>query len=258
MNKRMFVTLISVLSVIFIISTGFLVKHYYDSKQQAELYDDLIEIVEDTTKDTTNDVEPIPYDENTSFLQDYQELYMQNNDMVGWIKIEDTKVNYPVMQTKDNANYYLRRSFDKSYSLYGCPYVQENCDVEKPSDNTIIYGHHMNDGSMFAGLMKYANKSFYENHKTITYDSLTEHREYEVIAVFKTVAYNESGFKYYHFVDAENEDDFNEYVSKCKELSLYEIPETAQYGDKLITLSTCEYSRTDGRFVVVAKLKMRQ
>ena len=113
----------------------------------------------------------------------------------------------------------------------------------------------MNDGSMFTGLMKFTDKSFWENHKTIEFDTLTDQNQYEVIAVFKTVVYTDSedSFKYYEFTDAENTEEFDEYVAKCKELSLYDTGVTAEYGDKLISLSTCEYSHNNGRLVVVAK-----
>ena len=111
----------------------------------------------------------------------------------------------------------------------------------------------MNDNSMFAGLMKYADKSFWEKHKIIQFDTLTEQAEYEIVAVFKTVAYSSEGFRYYDFVNAESEDEFNAYIQKCKELALYETGVTAEYGDRLITLSTCEYSAQNGRLVVVAK-----
>ena len=113
----------------------------------------------------------------------------------------------------------------------------------------------MNDGSMFTGLMKYRNKSFWEGHKTITFDTLTDRHQYEVIAVFKTVVYTDSSdsFKYYEFTDAENASEFDAYVAKCKELSLYDTGVSAEYCDKRISLSTCEYSRNNGRLVVVAK-----
>ncbi len=216
-------------------------------------YGNLIGVVETEPEETK---EPMNYSEEKTFIPEYQELYLQNNDMVGWIKVEDTKINYPVMQSKDNPNFYLKHGFDKAYTDYGCPYVQENCDMELPSDNIIIYGHHMNDGSMFAGLMKFKDKSFWEKHKTISFDTLTDRQTYEVIAVFKTVVYTDSpeSFKYYQFVNAETAEDFTAYVEKCKELSLYDTDVTAEYGDKLLTLSTCEYSRTNGRLVVVAKL----
>jgi len=98
-------------------------------------------------------------------------------------------------------------------------------------------------------------KSFWENHKTVQFDTLTEKSEYEIVVAFKTVAYTDGpeSFKYYHFVNAGNEDEFNAYISKCKELAFYDTGVSATYGDKLITLSTCEYSHKNGRMVVVAK-----
>lgn len=251
MKNKIYIALICAFSILLAVSSGFLIKHYIDSEKQSELYDNLIETIEktDTEKDT------MTYSQDKSFLSDYQDLYLQNNDMVGWIKIEDTKINYPVMQSKDNPNFYLKHGFDKAYTDYGCPYIQENCDVDIPSDNIIIYGHNMKDSSMFSGFMKYTDKSFWESHKTIRFDTLTEKCNYEVIAVFKTVVYTDSpeSFKYYQFVNADTGDEFNAYITKCKELALYDTGVTAEYGDKLITLSTCEYSRNNGRMVVVAK-----
>ena len=153
------------------------------------------------------------------------------------------------------------KKFTEQAKRYGVLYCvlrdkNTNCDMELPSDNIIIYGHHMNDGSMFAGLMKFKDKSFWEKHKTVSFATLTDRQTYEVIAVFKTVVYTDSpdSFKYYQFVNADTAEDFTAYVEKCKKLSLYETGITAEYGDKLLTLSTCEYSRTNGRLVVVAKL----
>lgn len=180
------------------------------------------------------------------------ELYLQNEDMVGWIAIDGTKLNYPVMQTKNNPNFYLKRNFEKEYSDLGVPYIQENCDILN-SDNLIIYGHHIKGGKIFGALESYKSKSFYEKHKTIHFDTLTEQAEYEIVAVFKTVAYSAEGYRYYDFVNAETEEAFAEYVAKCKELALYDTGVSAEYGDKLITLSTCEYSAQNGRLVVVAK-----
>ena len=251
MKNRIYIALICAFSILLAVSSSFLIKHYIDSEKQSELYDNLIETIEktDTEKDT------MTYSQDKSFLSDYQDLYLQNNDMVGWIKIEDTKINYPVMQSKDNPNFYLKHGFDKAYTDYGCPYIQENCDVDIPSDNLIIYGHNMKDSSMFSVLMKYTEKAFWESHKTISFDTLTEKCDYEIIAAFKTVVYTDSpeSFKYYQFINADTGDEFNAYITKCKELALYDTGVTAEYGDKLITLSTCEYSRNNGRMVVVAK-----
>ena len=250
MKNKIYIAIICAFSIVFAVSSGFLIKHYYDSAKQAEMYDNLIEVVETEPEETK---EPMNYSEEKTLIPEYQELYLQNNDMVGWIKVEDTKINYPVMQSKDNPNFYLKHAFDKSYSSYGVPYMQENCDIGI-SDNLVLYGHHMNNGSMFSDLCKYESEDFYQEHKTIRFDTLDSFGEYEVIAAFKTVAYSESGFKYYHFVRAEQEEDFDEFIAKCKELALYDTGVSAEYGDQLITLSTCEYSRTNGRMVVVAKL----
>ena len=130
--------------------------------------------------------------------------------------------------------------------------MQENCDIAE-SNHLVIYGHHIKGGKMFGALEDYKSKSFYEKNKNIQFDTLTEQAEYEIVAVFKTVAYSSEGFRYYDFVDAEDEKAFDEYVSKCKEFALYDTGVTAKYGDKLITLSTCEYSAQNGRLVVVAK-----
>ena len=207
MKNKIYIAIICAFSIVFAVSSGFLIKHYCDSAKQAEMYDNLIEVVETEPEETQ---EPMNYSEEKTFIPEYQELYLQNNDMVGWIKVEDTKINYPVMQSKDNPNFYLKHGFDKAYTDYGCPYVQENCDMELPSDNIIIYGHHMNDGSMFAGLMKFKDKSFWEKHKTVSFDTLTDRQTYEVIAVFKTVVYTDSpdSFKYYQFVNADTAEDF--------------------------------------------------
>ena len=249
MKNKIYIAIICAFSIVFAVSSGFLIKHYYDSAKQAEMYDNLIEVVETEPEETQ---EPMNYSEEKTFIPEYQDLYLQNNDMVGWIKVEDTKINYPVMQSKDNPNFYLKHNFEKAYSDLGTPYIQENCNLSE-SDNLVIYGHHIKGGKMFGALEDYKAESFYEKHKTIQFDTLTEQAEYEIVAVFKSVAYSSEGFRYYDFVDAENEEDFNAYIEKCKELALYETGVNAEYGDRLITLSTCEYSAQNGRLVVVAK-----
>ena len=252
MRKKICIALMTAFTVLLGVSSYFIIDHYREAEHQEQLYDSLVQLVEDSE---TEPAEPIIYSEDKTILPELTELYRQNNDLVGWICVEDTNINYPVMQTVDNPNYYLKRGFDKEYSSYGCPYVQEDCDVLKPSDNLVIYGHHMNDKSMFAGLMKYADKSFWKKHNTIQFDTLTEKGKYEVVAAFKTEVYTDSpnSFRYYDFVNAETADDFNAYIAKCKELAIYDTGVNVEYGDKLITLSTCEYSRNNGRMVVVAK-----
>lgn len=253
MKRTICIILIVAFAALFGTSAYFLIDHYRQETKQAELYDSLVDIVDSAAEE--EHAEPILFTEEKTVLPELAELYRQNSDLAGWIQIADTNINYPVMHTPDNPDFYLKHSFDKEYSDYGCPYVQENCDVQKPSDNLIIYGHHMKNGSMFADLEKFKSQDFWQEHKTISFSTVTDRYEYEIVAVFKTVVYTDSpdSFKYYYFVDAETPEDFSAFVEKCKELSLYDTGVSAEYGDKLITLSTCEYSHTNGRLVVVAK-----
>lgn len=230
---------------------GFQIFHHYAQvEEQTEAFEQIAELVDNAPEEAPK--EDTTVSEGEDVLMKYKELYLQNEDMVGWLSIDGTKINYPVMQTPNNPNFYLKHNFEKEYSDLGTPYIQENCTIAE-SDNLLIYGHHIKGGKMFGALEDYKAKSFYEKHKTIRFDTLTEQAEYEIISVFKTVAYSSEGFRYYDFVNAENAEAFEEYLSKCKELALYDTGINAEYGDKLLTLSTCEYSALNGRLVVVAK-----
>jgi len=252
MKKKLCITLMAVLAALFAVSTCAVLSYYVQARQQEKVYNQIAKQVQ-----AASESEADGFDESESaILAELVELYQQNSDLVGWIAIEDTNINYPVVQSVDNPNFYLKHAFDGSYSIYGCPYVQENCDINS-SDNCIIYGHHMKNGSMFSDLEKFKSETFWQEHRTIAFHTLTERAEYEIIAVFQTAVYTNSPdtFRYYGFVNAESAEDFAGFIDRCKELSLYDTGVTAEYGDKLITLSTCEYSQTNGRLVVVAKKK---
>ena len=241
-------------AALFLFSGAMLAREHLDQKQSAEAFEEVAGLVKEEVEPPALEAAggPAQEPEELTAFEKYAEVYAQNSDLVGWVSIPGTRIDYPVMQTKDNPDFYLKHAFDKSYSSYGVPYLAENCDIGI-SDNLVLYGHHMNNGSMFSDLCKYEDEGFYREHKTIRFDTLDGYGEYEVIAAFKTVAYSEEGFQYYHFVRAEQEEDFDEFIAGCKELALYDTGVTAKYGDQLITLSTCEYSRTNGRMVVVAK-----
>lgn len=251
MKNKWMIAGAALFAALFAFSGAMLLGEYHDQKQSAKTFETAAELVKKDSVLNPQEPESTLAPEITPF-EKYAEVYERNNDLIGWISIDGTKVDYPVMQTKDNPDFYLKRAFDKSYSDYGVPYLAENCDIGI-SDNLVLYGHHMNNGTMFSDLCKYAEEAFYQEHKIIRFDTLDSFGEYEVVAAFKTVAYSENGFKYYHFVRAEQEEDFNEYIAKCKELAMYDTGVTAEYGDQLITLSTCEYSQPNGRMVVVAK-----
>ena len=253
MRKSIYISITIICLLTTIISGVVIYRHFKEANKQKEMYESLAQIVDDTN--TSTEVNTQLEEKEPVILPEYEELYMQNKDMVGWIRINDTNINYPVMQSIDKPNFYLKHGFDKSYTDYGCPYVAESCDVSKPSDNLIVYGHHMKNGSMFSDLEKFKKKDFWEEHKTLNFNTLYAKQTYEIIAVFKTVVYTESSseFKYFQFSDAESPEHFNNYISKCKTKAIYETGVTAEYGDKLITLSTCEYSNANGRLVLVAK-----
>lgn len=182
----------------------------------------------------------------------YDALYEQNPDLFGWICIEGTKINYPVMYTPEDPEYYLHRAFDKSYSASGVPFMDGQC--HKDSGNYILYGHDMKNGTMFAGLLDYAEEDFWREHPTVQFDLVDGPGEYNVVAALYTdVSEFENAFRYYDYAVIEDKAGFDEYISKVHEEELYSTGVSAEYGDQLITLVTCSYHTTDGRFMVVAR-----
>jgi len=179
-------------------------------------------------------------------------LHEKNPDCVAWITIEGTVIDYPVMYRPGQKNYYLHRDFNGKHVSAGALFIAENCDPDS-SDNVIIYGHHMNSGKMFAALNKYKKQSFYEEHSRIVYETLNGPETYEIMFAFTTPVYTGHDFEYYAFSKANSAEEYDAYVSACRERALYDTGVTAQYGDKLLTLSTCEYSQKNGRMVVVAR-----
>lgn len=275
MKRFLYVALIVIFSATFLISAYLLGSYFWESKQEQDRYDELAQLMQTTPPDTTPTAsggeattpseaptEPTsPWVQITDpetgelveVLPEFAPLYELNNDIVGWLTIPGTNINYPVMQTPDSVDYYLHRNFDEEYSSQGCLYAREVCDVFAPSDNITIYGHRMKDGTMFGALEKYQSKSFWKEYPTLTFNTLTQHHTYEVFAVFVTTATLEDGFHYHLFVDAYDEDQFNEFADTCKALSLYDTGVEAEFGDKFITLSTCDYADVNGRLVLVAK-----
>lgn len=189
-----------------------------------------------------------------SILDKYAELYAENNDLIGWLSIPDTVIDYPVMQCEDNE-FYLHHDFHKREDKYGCLYVKDIADINTPGTNFVIYGHNMKDGTMFGVLDKYDDKSFYKEHSTIIFDTLYEERTYEIMAVFLTSVNGdeETGFKYYQFYQADTEEEFAYFYDNIMSMALYETGITAEFGDTFLMMSTCAYHEEDGRIVVVAK-----
>ena len=193
--------------------------------------------------------------EQCTFLPYLAEKREQNPDLVGWIKIEGTKVDYPVMHTPEDPEKYLHLNFDEKYSFGGLPFIDANCSLFPENDNLIIYGHNMLDGSMFRTLMKYEKKDFWQAHPTIRLDIKDEEREYEIVSVFRDRVYYsyEDCFKFYYFYDAYSKEALDEAVEYYKTHALYDTGVSIEMGDRMITLVTCAYHTDNGRFVVVAR-----
>lgn len=235
-NKRSVLKVISSLMVaaILVFIAGMAVKLLKEDYVEEKQFEDIQKVVE---KADDEDI--------------LSKLRKRNSDVIGYLEIPDTTISYPVMQTKDDPNFYLNHDIDKNYSFYGTPYLSAYCDLEK-SDNLIIYGHNINGGRMFGALTKYKEESFYQKHKNIYFTTEKKSR-YEIFAV---ISVNKYEFPYWQFVMAQDEIDYDEFVNKVKRYSLYDAGITPKYGDKLMTLSTCDNSRGDDyRFVVFGRNK---
>ena len=268
MKRWLLISAIVILAAVFAVSLYFVLTYQAESRENEQIYVELSDMVEDIRatlppEQPHDPTDPAPQynyaeveDEETAepvkLLPEYVPIFKLNNDTVGWISIADTKINYPVVQTVDTPNYYINHNFYKESSKYGAIYAAEHCDVEE-SDNVVIYGHRMNDGSMFADLLKYKDKTFYESHKYIRFDTLHSRQTYEIIAVFQIESVNSNNFDYHHFTRFQAESQFNTFMSRIDLLELYDTGVEANYGDRLITLSTCEKNYKNGRLVVVAK-----
>ena len=274
MNRKRIIgiCLIIVFSVSAIVSGRLFWKEYRDAKASEETFSSLAGLVQDTgqnggedgsTGDYT-DATGIGTPDNDEVLSDeemaaedaakayekYGALYEQNNDFVGWIQIDGTNINYPVMQTPDNPDYYLKHSFEETWSDYGVPYLDEACVIGQ-SNNLVIYGHHMSNGSMFCDLELYSDPAFCMEHPVIRFDTLSSFGEYEVIAVFRYNT-NQETFRYDREVNMD-EGRFSWFIEQVHARELFSTGKDASFGDQMLTLSTCEYTYKNGRLVVVAR-----
>lgn len=241
-NRNIWIILCIVLMVI---SIGVYRKYNQISKQKqsSNILDDIVVLeLEDE-------------EEKSEKILKLEELKKEYNEIVGWIEIDNTNINYPVMQGSDN-DYYLTHNYESEEITGGSIFLDKNYDFEKPSENLLVYGHRNTSGIMFEDLTKYLDENFYNENRIIKFTTLEDDSLYEIISVFKSRVYYKSEvdvFRYYFFVDAEDEDAYNEYVENCLEVSLYDAEIIPVYGEQLLTLSTCEYSVDNGRLVVVAK-----
>lgn len=248
-------------AVVFLVSAVMLGTHFYRERKEQRTFEGLSAIVEGTPEQPEQDdgqqdsssVSAVPAEEPTK-LDRYRQLQEMNPDFFGWLSIAGTALDYPVMYKPDTEDYYLKRAFDGSKSKSGVPYMDESCFPG--CGNYLIYGHNMKNGTVFAPLLSYAAQTFWEEYPTISFDTLDGEGEYQIMAAFYSRVYavdEQNVFRYYAYTDLSDPAVFAEYVSLVQECSLYDTGVSAEYGDELITLSTCSYQTKNGRFVVVAR-----
>lgn len=233
--------------------------YYYKAKIAQNDFQNLKALV-DKKEDSTEMVNVVSSDGNENkektILKKFEKLYKKNNDLAGWLTINGTTIDYPVMYTPEDSDYYLHADFERNWSDPGTPFIDTHCDpFENRTDNVLIYGHNMKSGIMFRELLQYEDENFYKEHKNIEFDTIYEIAEYEVVGAFRSQIYPEDDvdhYHYYEFWNANDEEDFDTYIKFVKENTAYDTGITPKYGDELITLSTCASHTENGRFVVVA------
>ncbi len=254
-NRKLIVVLCSIIALG---CFGYYGIYYYTADKTQSDYNDLADLKGSTSLSSGAPGVTIHYTDEEEIelkvLEEYETLYNKNRRLIGWLKIEDTNIDYPVLQTTDNI-YYLDHNFEQEYDKNGSLFLDAACDIVHRNTNLIIYGHHMRSGKMFGNLNKYSSESYYKEHPYIQFDTIYEKGTYQVMYVFRSKIYNEDEivFKYYQFFDAVSEKEFDSNMQEMAAISLYDTGVRAAFGDELLTLSTCDNSEADGRFVVVAK-----
>ena len=191
-------------------------------------------------------------------LPEMQAVYAANNDTVGWITINGTNIDYPVLQRKDTQAYYLYRNFYGEDDNHGSIYVEEHNNVDKPSDVIILHGHHMADGTMFHNIKNFKYKTFFNEHPYVRFDTLYQHRIYQVVLIFRINAEpsdTEHFFPFHTYNNFKDEAQFNDFMSNIQRLAVQKSRVKVNYGDKLLLMVTCDYSPyINGRLILVAKM----
>lgn len=254
------------LTVAILCLIGAIVLALYYALQDAESEDtldefrlDAAESISDIAQDislATDEIgEDISQTMATAVPNPYAESFLANEDMAAWLVVPGTNIDYPVMWTPFDENYYLYKDFNEKENANGCLILDTDSSLNPLTTNLIIHGHNMKSGAMFGNLTDYEDEDYYNNHKQIILYTRDCQKNYEIIAVFRSQVYKKTDdvFKFYKFFQADTEEEFNDFYDNIKALSIYDTGVTAEFGDHFITLSTCVYHVTNGRFVVVAK-----
>lgn len=246
-NTKFKKIILILITIIFITCIIYISVYFYNSYKDKNINDNILNNVNvDSTKVT---------EQKTERMLQLEELQKENSEIIGWLEIEGTNINYPVLQGTDNE-FYMKNNYKKEKSKNGSIFLDKSYNWDILSSNLLVYGHNNKNSTMFQDLLKYKKEDFYKEHTKIKFTTNKEDSVYEIMSVFYSRVYykNEKNvFRYYYFVNAENEQEYNDFVNNAKKASIYDTGITAEYGEQLLTLSTCSYHTEDGRFVVVAK-----
>ena len=269
-GKKIKIVLLIVCILVFLVSVSFIMYNKYIEYGEQKVFKELEnetetvtqEVIEETERnDTIKEIQGVGIEveeekETKTILPEYEKLYEENSDLYGWISIDGTLIDYPVMHTPDEPNYYIHNNWNKETSKSGTPFIDAR--TKSDTENVIIYGHNMKNRTMFGSLREYKEKSYFEEHKYIEFDTIYEKAKYEIISVSKAVIYYdekapEDEYLFYEHVELDTEEDFNKYIESAKENAYYDTGVTSEYGDSLITLCTCDYWTENARLIIVAK-----
>lgn len=266
MSERLRKVLMAAFALLFVVSAGMLIRHYAQISAGQNRLKKLAEIagaeaVQSTAESRDDSASESGSQKLTpartlSAAERYDMLHGMNADFLGWLAIDGTEINYPVMHTPEQPEKYLRRDFYGKYSLGGSLFLDGACRTGRDAtDNWIIYGHNMRTTSMFTSLLKYDSEDYWKEHPTVRFEVEGTAIDFEVLGAFYTriLAEDEEGFRYYTFIDAASQQEFDAYVRQVKALSAYDTGVGAAWGDQLLTLSTCSYHTDEGRFVVICR-----
>lgn len=245
MKKVLLNLVILICLAVFVVCAYQLVQYFYGNMESEMKFDKQRDMVSDTME----------FDKR---IPKYEQMKGENQDFVGWIIADGTNVNYPMVQTPENQDYYLDRNFQKDEDLSGTIFVSRVANLDEPTDVVTIFGHNMKDGTMFGSLRRYEDSQFLEEHDRIWIDSLKERRAFEVTHVMRIrvdVNGQKDVFPYYQYSNFENEEEYNLFIEQCNAHSIYSTGKTTEFGDKFVILSTCEYTYGDGsgRLVIMGK-----
>ena len=226
-----------------------LIAYFMQARQDEQAIEVLRQIRNEASEEDSN---PDMVLGDQQILAQYQELFMQNPDLIGWLTIDGTSIDYPVMWTPEDPEYYSHRGFDKEDSNNGLLFMDELSSVDEFGGNVIIYGHNMKTGTIFGCLTGYKDASYYSEHPYIDFDTVYGDGQYEVFAAFSIDVVEDTSFVYNQYIDMD-ESTYNAYVDEVIKRSDVDSGIRPSYGGQLLTLSTCEYSSDNGRYVVVAR-----